>query len=360
MTLSSPAPSLQRDLLLLLREERPREAAPEGLKAALGRFECGGYLHDRWTRAGRLAELPPAWSAALAAAHRKTAVDNLAALSELTSALPFLLAERVPFLLLKGGAYLVDLYDDPACRTLTDIDLLIRPADVSRLARRLAREGYAGERAGYEERFRRFEMWRPGPGEVRLEFHWWLGLPRRFRFPQEELWTRAVPCTLEGRSMRRLSPEDALLYHVAHQADHYFGPSLKWLLDLREMLRRWPLDHSLLLARADRFGARTALRLALDHLERLLPGETPEGLRAAAGALGGTRRFLIRPYLSGQPLELFDVPPHGRPRRQLLRLLFVDRLRDIAAVAIEGALRPLTLVLDRLRGLDQPPWARVK
>ncbi len=354
MTPSTPTPSVQRDLLLLLRDERPREAAAVEIEAALRQFECGGYLHDRWARAGRLAELPPAWAAALARVHRKTAIDNLAALGELKSVLPLLEEERVPFLLLKGGAYLADLYDDPGCRALTDIDLLIRPADAGRLARRLTRDGFAGESL---PRSRKFEMWRPRPGEVRLEFHWWIGLARRFHFSQEDLWSRSVPCQLEGLTMRRLAPEDALLFHVAHQADHYFGPSLKWFLDLRQMFRRWDLDPAVVGARAATCGVRTPLALALEQLERLFPGEVPVGVRAKVGGLGKARRLLLRPYLSRDTLLLFDLPPPRSPGRYVLRLLLVDRKADIAALALEGCLRPLTLKVDRLLGRDQPPWA---
>jgi len=70
-------------------------------------------------------------------------VDTLAALADFRVFGRLLEAERIPFILLKGSAYLFDLYDDPGQRQLTDIDLLIGPSDAVRLQKRLQRDGYA-------------------------------------------------------------------------------------------------------------------------------------------------------------------------------------------------------------------------
>src|SRR5262249_44121069 len=157
---------------------------------------------------------------------------NLEALAEFRLVGRLLVEENLPFVLMKGGAYLINLYDDPGERMLTDIDLFIRREDVRRLARRLRG---AGDEAGMGDgEFRRFEVASKREGGCCFEFHWWLGRPLRTRLPQEAIWQRAVPDMLEGVACRRLATEDAILYHVAHQAEHCFGPSLKWSIDLRE------------------------------------------------------------------------------------------------------------------------------
>jgi hypothetical protein len=350
-----PTVDQQQAVIRLLRREIPAGVVPaEAIDAALRRYECGGYLHALWAVAGRLGDLPPGWAPALSLAHRKTTVDNLAALAQFRGLAGHLLEEGAPFIVLKGAAYLTDLYDDPGARMLTDIDLLVRRSDVGRVARRLARAGYEGSWAYHRRDYRRFEMWLPREGRCHFEFHWWLGLPYRFRIEQDDLWRRSVPTVLEGAACRRLAAEDALLYHVAHLAEHYYGPTLKWVLDLRSMLRRWRPDPRIVEERAASWGIRTALSLALDHLAKLFPGEVPEALRERL-APGPVRRNLLRRYRSAQPIEMLDVPS-GRWSAYLLRAILVDRPADALGAALGILARPLTAPIVRALGLAEPPW----
>ena len=337
---SAPAcPNLNDSIASLLRLHVPgQDASADLADACLKRYECGGYLYRRWQSEGRWHLLPPGWAGALARAHRKTALDNLQALAEFRVVGRHLVEEGVPFLLLKGGAYLIDLYDDPGERMLTDIDLLVRRADVGRLARRLSSAGF--ERVFSDEEYRRFEVAAQAPNGCHFEFHWWLGLPLRVRISQEEVWSRAVPAVLEGVVGRGLAPEDALLYHVAHQADHYFGPSLKWTIDLLEMMRRWRPDPDGLLRRAADWRLRTALYLALRHLEKLFPGSAPRALvdRVAPGAL---RMSLLRPFLATDPLCVLTTHD-GLAARYAMRCLMIDRPIDALRQALRVLARPVT------------------
>ncbi len=354
---SLPPQPLQRDILALLRGETPPGGAPPpSIDEALRRYECGGYLKGLWSRNGKASALEPGWTAALARSHRKTAIDTLAALGELRRAGRILTDAGIPFLLLKGAAYLVDLYEDPAERVLADVDLLIRRSDAERVARRLAEAGYRPIVQGYLPEYRRFEMERPGPEPCRLEFHWWIGLPLRFGIAQDALWDRAVPCELEGIACRRLHPEDAILYHAAHLADHYYGPSLKWAIDLREMLRRWRPDAGALVERSAAWRTRTALHLALLHVAKLFPDEAAPGSLLAATAPGRLRRALLSAHLSGDPLALFVIPEIRHPRRYVLRLLMVDRATDAAGLGFAALLRPALAAVRRSLGRDDPPW----
>lgn len=354
---SLPSQSLQRDILALLRGEMPPEGAPPpSIDEALRRYECGGYLKGLWSRDGRASALGPVWTAALARAHSKTAIDTLAALGELRRAGRILTDGGIPFLLLKGAAYLVDLYEDPAERALTDVDLLIRRSDAGRAARRLSEEGFRPVAERYQPEYRRFEMERPGPDPCRIELHLRIGMPLRARVDQDAIWRRAVPCSLEGIDCGRLHPEDAILYHAAHLADHYYGPSLKWAIDLREMLRCWRPDAGALLERSAAWRTRTALHLALLHLAKLFPGEATPGSLLAGTAPGRLRRALLSVHLSRDPLALFVIPEIRHPRRYLLRLLMVDRATDAVGLGFAVLLRPALAAVGRRLGRDVPPW----
>jgi len=322
--------------------------------ACMAVYECGGYLYSLWSRDGGLASLPPSWAGAIGRAHSKTVIDNLAALSQLRSIGRLLIEERVRFILMKGAAYLLDLYSDPGARHLTDIDLLIRRSDAGRLARRLVREGYRGEVGVHFPENRRFEMWIPIEAHCRFEFHWSLGLPLRAAVEQEAVWERSLPGVLEDLPCRRLASEDALLFHAVHDADTYFGPSLKWAIDLREMFRRWHPDLSVLRSRGASWRCRTALHLALSHLEKIFPGEAPRSLLEDT-APGLLRRRLLGFYRSSEPASLISV--HGNTRRRYpLRFLMLDRAADAALLTLQVLSRPLTRRLARLRGCSTPPW----
>jgi putative nucleotidyltransferase-like protein len=354
---SLPPQPVQRDILALLRGETPPEGAPPpSIDETLRRYECGGYLNGLWTRNGRASALEPGWTSALARSHRKTAIDTLAALGELRRAGRILTDAGIPFLLLKGAAYLVDLYEDPAERVLTDVDLLIRRSDAGRAARRLSQEGFRPVAEGYRPEYRRFEMERPGPDPCRIELHFRVGMPLRARVDQNAIWRRAVPCSLEGIGCGRLHPEDAILYHAAHLADHYYGPSLKWAIDLREMLRRWRPDAGALLERSAAWRTRTALHLALLHVAKLFPDDAPPVGLLAGTAPGRLRRALLSAHLSGDPLALFVIPEIRHPRRYLLRLLMVDRAADAAGLGVAALLRPVLAAVRRALGRDDPPW----
>jgi Uncharacterised nucleotidyltransferase len=332
------AATLSEAVRALLHLRLPERDAPaEPADACLKRYECGGYLYHAWRAAGLLGSLPPGWRAAVERAHRKTSIDNLAALAEFKAVGRHLAEEGVPFILMKGAAYLLDLYEDPGARMLTDIDLLVRKSDVPRLLRRLAGAGF--EKRGGLEESRRFELGVAGRNGCHFEFHWWLGLPFRDRIGQEEVWERSAPVVLEGVACRRLAPEDAILYHAAHQADHYFGPTLKWAIDLREMLRLWKPDADVLLRRAAAWRLRVALALSLRHVDKIFPGTVP--LRLLEGAeLGDARRRLMRPFLSSDPVQLF-APINQSAWRYPLRCLLIDRPINALGQALRVLVRPI-------------------
>ncbi len=351
----APGEDLQSAIVALLQGRRPgAEFDPSVIDAALRRYECGGYLHRMWSNRGAGAALPACWSAAFARAHRKTVVDNLAALADFRSLGGYLEREKVPFVLLKGAAYLVDLYADPGSRALTDIDILLRPGDAARVARYLAGAGYRGITGPNYPEDRRFEMFLPGEARCVYEFHWWLGLPLRMRIDQDALWSATRSGRLEGVRCRLLSTGDALLYHVGHLADHYFGPSLKWVLDLREMLRQWRPDMERIRCRSREWRVRVALYLALHHLSKLFPDEVPlELLRSLKP--GRLRNALLSRVISPDPAELMQIAADS-PARFLVRPLLLDSTLDAVRLSARVMLRPAATILRRLGGRRPAPW----
>ena len=351
-----PSIHVQESIVAALRGVVPRgEATPEEIAEALKIYECGGYLHRLWKdRAGEA--LPEAWAEGFRRAHHKTLTDSLSALVQLREVAGVLDQLGIPFVLMKGAAYLAELYRDPGTRVLTDIDLLIPEDGIHRVGRSLATIGFQGDEGAHYPEFMRFEMFRPGITACRFEFHWSLGVPGRMNIDQRAIWAAVRPCSLEGIRFLGLPPVETLLFHVGHQADHYLGPTLKWAIDLREMLRRWTIDGPRAAELARAWGLRTAAHLALLHVGRLFPGETPEDLLVATRP-PGWKRGLIAPFLSAAPAELMLPEGHG-PGRMLLKPLLLDSPGDSLRLALRVAGRRPRALMSRWRAPVLRPWER--
>jgi hypothetical protein len=232
---------------------------------------------------------------------------------------------------------------------LTDIDLLVAPRDAARAATCLVAAGFVTVDSYQVAEYRRFEMARPGPAPCRVEIHWQLGTGARMRFDQEGIWSRSRPAEIQGAPCRRLDPHDGLLYHVGHAAEHYFGPTLKWGLDLRAMLEQHRPDPERLHAGARAARVRVALQVSLHQLESLFPGSVPPGL-AGAALPGGARGWALARLPLDEPLEFLPGASSERGRA-FQRLLLFDSTADALAVAWTVLLRPW-------RGRRAPPASR--
>jgi hypothetical protein len=351
---SRPDVPLQTQVRNALRGIDPSaEVSGAAAERALRHYECGGYLHALWRRSGRT--LPEPWGSAAAALHRKTLVDSLSAIGQLREVSRILAAERIEFLVLKGASYLADLYPDAGARPLVDVDLLVRPEGTARLARRLVELGFQGAVGEHYPEDERFEMVRPGhESHCRFEFHWRLGVEGRMRLDQEALWGAAETVSIDGDPYRRLGIHEAIVYHAGHAADHYFGPGLKWTLDLREMLRVWRPSPDRLTRLAEAWGLKVALHLALVQMERVFPGEVPpELLRATAP--GAMRRMGLSLVRSAEPVELLRGGGAGQAR-WLVRPLLIDAVGDALAVSARVLRRPLVRAWRHIRGQAPAPW----
>ena len=328
-----PSRDIQDAIVRALRGDPPSGGDPASVEAALARYECAGYLH---ARNGALATpLGEPWAAACARAHRRTVVDSLAAVGQWREAAAALAGAGVRSALLKGMAYLANLYPEPGWRPLVDVDLLVRREDIGTAVRRLERLGYRLLPTPYDLEFQRLSLERPGTAGAALEIHWSLGAPHRPAVAADQLIASARESVLEGVETLVLPPEEAVVYHAAHAADHYFGPTLKWALDLREMLRRWTLDWDEVEAMARRRHARSALAFAREQQRRLFPAEPWPG--RDPGARPG---WLERSSFAEGPAEfLWDGNAPRRP--WLLRWLLADGMGDLGRMAGSAAARPL-------------------
>jgi hypothetical protein len=237
----------------------------------------------------------------------------------------------VEFLALKGAALLGLLYRDPAERPMTDLDLLIRRADLGRALAALAAAGVqvpeGGERRFWEESYHHIALRMGRELGVNVELHWDLELRERYPFPLDRVWKEAVPYEVAGRRLRTLAPHWHFVFGAIHLARHFYAPRLVWLIDQRRMARQWKLDWAEVGNLAASCRALTPLWFVGAWEERIFGATSlPQALRPAPG---GLKRRLFRALDGGRPITPFRDVEEER-RRIFATLLFFDRASDLA------------------------------
>jgi hypothetical protein len=270
-----------------------------------------GLLHARVCATGAAPRLPPALVEGLrAGAHRQAAME-LAQRVELRRLVIAIRTRGLDMLLMKGAALAYDVYPDPAWRVRSDVDLLIRAADRTRVRACLEELGFrsepevSGRFATYQFHCARID--RHGVRHL-CDVHWKIANPQRFadaiRF--DELAQAAVPIPALGPDARGLARAHALWLACVHQvAHHYDRDMLVWAYDVHLLAETLDAaDLARFLTLADRTGVRRiclrALLLARTRFGTTIPPAAIATL-AAAPAAEPSSVFL------GPGLRPFDV-----------------------------------------------------
>lgn len=207
----------------------------------------------------------------------------------------------IPVMRLKGIAYLDDLYDDPALRPMTDIDLMV-PADrFAEAADRLKDLGYHddGKRnqrspVNHAVTFRRRES--------AIDLHRSMVQAGRMHIDLDAVWRDAIPAPL---GTLRPRPLHEYLIHLAHMARHEFSVALISFVDAERLAARaGPVD-----AAAETWGLRRAARLCRGYLDALR-GETFSSFSVFPGT-----QELVRGELPNRGLQVVrKLAIHDSPR----------------------------------------------
>lgn len=251
---------------------------------------------------------------------------NLRFTAELFRVLDCLEAHAIPAIPFKGPVLAETVYGDLALRSFSDLDVLVRPADVLRAKAALATLGYtpsaqlppAMERAyvatGYEYSF-------DGPaGRNLLEIQWGI-LPRFYavQFDCDALFDRSGLTKVSGRTVHTLSPEDLLLVLCAHAAKHAWV-RLGWLRDIAGVLQH-PADWSLVEQHARELGICRIVAVSLLLTHRLFGASIPDSLREL-----GRADHEAEPLSEQIARDLPGAEEHNSESLQYFRLML--RLRE--------------------------------
>ena len=179
---------------------------------------------------------------------------------------------------LKGAWLSETVYDDPAQRTMSDVDLLVRSEDLDAAHAHLLARGYRVMQNTLHNPFSRDQSYLHDSYPWAIELHWDFASEMSDAMPPPDLgdiWENSAPGPLFGQTAKQLSLEDCVSLLAYHLLGHRFALPLRAHLDLALLLRR--------------FGGRLS----------------PEGLKAASARwkTGAGVPFLLR-FTS----ELFEIP----------------------------------------------------
>lgn len=269
------------------------------------------------------------------------------------------------------GAYLAHCaYEHPGARAMSDIDLLVPPAQVSAFQGHLERIGYSPAQDPDEvEDYHLPELQKAGLFPV--ELHRDLAPDHAvFQTDIEGLWGRVASTQVDGFSLSHPASDDVLLHVCVHTAfNHEFKLGVRGACDIDALIRGQAsgLDWARLVQTANSDGRARYVYAALRLAEKLLESPVPtDVLRALEHSTADdviveeAVSFVLstEEAVPAAMLDFRDAQSVGERARALWRGVFppVEELRRIYSIETRGpatalfyAVRPFDLVLRRGR-----------
>jgi hypothetical protein len=210
-------------------------------------------------------------------------------------------AANIPTIVLKGAAMIALVYQRPALRPMSDLDVLVRRADFERAGELLRAAGFSPHDEDTENQtptIRTQVAWvQETPPSFGIELHWHLidsGYYAR-HVPIEWFWNRTMEMPLRARRARVLAPEAQLLHLASHIELHHAGAGVWWLYDIAALIHKFgaALDWDLVIDTAERFEWGQSLRVAIEQAQATFGVAIPEPVSARLTTLRATRHERI-------------------------------------------------------------------
>jgi hypothetical protein len=300
-TLNSSKDTGNQLLVDLLREENPGDKirrfqglSPsdwESLFPASIRHGVAPLLYGGLKPFIKDAYVPATVQERLNKSYRLAALRNMRLYQQLSKVLAVLNQEGIPVIPLKGAFLAEVVYGDTGLRPMTDVDLLVRQADLAKTDKALLALGYrrsAGEVGSATEHVPPYRK----KGWASIEMHFNIaGPPVADRIDLDGLWGRTRRRSLAGIGILELSPEDLLLHLCLHAAIHHaFDNGLRGLYDISRTIRYYAgeLDWEQLIHRAGEWGVGNCVYLSLVLARKLTGVHVPDHVVHQTEPVDGT------------------------------------------------------------------------
>jgi hypothetical protein len=297
--------------LLALRPEQTASLDWPGLLALAGDQGLLPLLTLKLSHAEPGA-IPPDAQQTLKSSFREQTVFDLRMLAEMYRVLERFAVQGIAVMVTKGPALAHRCYGFSFARQYTDLDFVLRDADIFRATETLISLGYDAKvppsairanRPAGEYAFTQLAT------KLLIELH----TEKTFRYyPKQlsvsQLLSRRTSVRLGEQDVPVLSLEDELLLISIHGAKH-FWERLLWIADVAALITHNPIDWDRAAAAALEVDAQPMLRIALLLAKNVAGAPLPAAIQidaeSDAGALRLAQRIAARlPYVDEQPMSL--------------------------------------------------------
>lgn len=210
--------------------------------------------------------------------------NNIPLRRTLKEAAAVLHAAGVGAIVYKGQDYLERIYGDLGARSMADVDLLVREADLGAAERALIAAGFIADadcKLMHERKFCK--------DGVAIDLHHGLLQQARMRIDHDELFARATPSPL-GAGLFALEATDALLVHCINQTVKGYSLPASSYLELQALLAQSDMREAM--RRGARYQMLSALYTSLAALGEL--GHAQAALWAERAPLPKRRKLALR------------------------------------------------------------------
>tara|TARA_R110002096_G_scaffold408076_1_gene607100 strand:+ start:16035 stop:17021 length:987 start_codon:yes stop_codon:yes gene_type:complete len=212
---------------------------------------------------------------------------------------------------LKGCAYFLEVYEDPAHRSMSDLDILVRPEAFDEACKVLEQLGYATRTSKDFAHAPTHHALTFDRGHLTVDLHRNMMQQGRSQIDIDGIWERA------NLADHRPAPLDEIALHIGHVVRSELMVPLATFVDLARLMRQSNCGRQAILAHCDafRFGRGARLVLAMHDLLR-------EGRAGRAG-----------PYPLPSVIELVHGQAFPRLRTLLIKTILVQGPRELVGLA---------------------------
>jgi putative nucleotidyltransferase-like protein len=213
--------------------------------------------------------------------HHSIGLRNMQIYSELRNVTKSLKDRGIQVIFLKGAALAETVYPDMSLRPMSDIDLLVKKADLHDVAEILSESGYVPSSKHSVEFYEGHHHLMPYLRQdkfIMIEVHHNIApAPFMSRLNTDSLWESAQVANIAGVAASVLSPEDLVLHLCLHMADDFFVDRMKVLVDISEAIRYYgrELDWRSIIRKSNECQAGSfvhySLYLAKEMMDALIP-----------------------------------------------------------------------------------------
>jgi hypothetical protein len=213
--------------------------------------------------------------------YHQNAARNLRLLHELSNITTTLDQHNIPVMPLKGAFLAFHVYENPALRVMSDIDILIPLAKVKYAVEVIKQLGYTNVGKPWEEAAHHVVLFHEKnlfPVEVHWEFATIANDPV---IPVDLLWSRASQKAGTETNILDISPEDLLIHICQHAAiAHLFAQGIRALCDVDILIKKYypTLDWTYIAIQSSAWKLNNAVALILRLCKQFLHTPLPEDI----------------------------------------------------------------------------------